>query len=267
MKKFFLAILAVGAVATAQAQKAGSILLYGNVGYNSFKTTSSDATPGTVDEIVKTNSWNISPGVGYQLNRNWTVGLNFSYGSGRTDFDPSTGMYLGGTMVTVDEAKTREFMVGPFVRMTTPLNRTFFLFSQLNASYWSGKDQYEVIGAADHENDFKGFNVNLFPAVGVNFTKCLALNFSFGGIGYAQRTWDMNNSAGSANFLLPGETKESEFDFTFGRQFNIGISANLGGRRHRGGHSEPGMEHRHMDTSDDSEEDMPKRSRNTDVDE
>lgn len=244
MKKFLLAILAVGTVATAQAQKPGSILIYGNAGFTTYKNTDDDGLPGSNDVISKDNMWNFSPGVGYQLNRNWTVGLNFNISGTRESID--YGAYT-------TENKMRELGVGPFVRMTMPIGRIFFLYNQLNVSYLSGKSTMDD-GAPvtpDVEETYKGFGAVWFPAVGVNFTKCLALNFSFGGLGYAQRNWDMTG---------PQEVKESVFGVTFGRQFNLGISANLGGRRMKSHGMEPGMDRRHMDTSDDSEEDMPKRN-------
>ncbi len=250
MKKLILAVFALGTVAAAQAQKPGSILIYGGVGYQSTKTTDDDGLPGTPDVISKSRTWEFAPGVGYQFNKFLTAGINFGI-SGTKNITET------GTLKP--EETMRELMVGPFIRMTMPINKTFFLFHQLNLAYLNGKmiDDDGVAGTPNVENTYNGFGANWFPAVGVNFTSCLALNFSFGGLAYGQRTWDL---AG------PGETKESGFDFTWGRQFNFGVSANLGGRHHRrGGHGEPGMDHRHMDTSDD-EEDMPKRKKSSDDD-
>jgi hypothetical protein len=250
MKKFFLAILAVGAVATAQAQKAGSILVYGSAGYSAAKETDDDGLPGTADVVTKDRNWHFAPGIGYQFNKNWTVGINFGIGM-------STMTNDNGSITTED--KMRELMVGPFVRYTTPISKTFFIFNQVNLSYLNGKmtDDDGVPGTPDIESSYNGFAANWFPAVGVNFTKCMAFTLDFGGLGYAKRTWDLTG---------PQEVSESAFDFNFGRTFNIGIQANLGGKRHRG-HSEPGMDHRHMDTSDDSEEDMPKKKRSSDIEE
>lgn len=252
MKKFFLAILAVGAVATAQAQKPGSILIYGDAGYMADKETDDDGLPGTSDVVTKDRNWNFSPGVGYQFNRNWTAGINF--GIGMTTSETDNGI------ITM-ESRMRELDAGLFIRHTMPINKTFFVFGQINASYLNGKNTWDdgVAGTPDVENTYNGFRVNWFPAVGVNFTKCMALNFSFGGLGYEKKNWDMTG---------PQEVNQSSFAVTFGRQFNLGISANLGGKRYKG-HTEPGMDHRHMDTTDDSEEeDAPKTKKSSsDVDE
>jgi len=247
MKKLFLAMLAVGAVATAQAQKAGSILIYGDAGYNAMKTTNDDGLPGTADQVNRNRNWNFSPGLGYQFNRNWTAGINFSIGMSTSEND-------NGSITSED--RMRNLAAGVFIRHTMPINKTFFVFGQVNASYLNGKntDDDGIAGTPDIESSYNGFGVNWFPAVGVNFTRCMALNFSFGGLGYEKKNWDLTG---------PQEINDSRFSFTFGRQVNIGISANLGGKRYKG-RTEPGMDHRHMDTSDDSdEEETPKRKRNS----
>lgn len=254
MKKFFLAILAVGAVATAQAQKAGSILVYGSAGYSAAKETDDDGLPGTADTITKNRNWHFAPGIGYQFNKNWTVGLNFGIGMRTMSTDNG---------IITEETRTRELVVGPFVRYTMPINKTFFLFNQVNLGYLNGKriEDDGIAGTPDIESSYNGFGINWFPAVGVNFTKCMAFTMDFGGLGYMNRTWDMTG---------PQEISMSNFDFNFGRVINIGIQANLGGKRHRA-HGEPGMEHRHFDASDDSdgEDDAPKRKkkRSSDIDE
>ncbi len=252
MKKFFLAILAVGAVATAQAQKAGSILVYGSAGYNAYKNTNDDGLPGTADIVTRQRNWHFAPGVGYQFNKNWTVGINFGIGMG-------TERVNNGIITTED--RMRELEVGPFVRYTMPINKTFFIFNQINLGYLNGKSTWDdgIAGTPDIENSYNGFAANWFPAVGVNFTKCMAFTLDFGGLGYANRKWDMTG---------PQEISESNFNFTFGQVIHIGIQANLGGKKHHG-RSEPGMDHRHMDTSDDAyDDDAPKRrKRSSDIDE
>lgn len=244
MKKLILALLAVGAVAAAKAQS-GSILLYGNLGYQSTKTTENSGLPAAQDIVSKTKAWQFAPGLGYQFNKHLTAGINFGIAIGK-DIHEASG--------TTSEDKTRDLEAGLFLRMTTPLNKTFFVFNQLNVSYLNGKTTYDdgISLTPDAENTYNGFGAFWFPAIGVNVTQGMALNFSYGGLGYGQRTWDNDG---------PSETKEQGFVFTWGNQFNIGVSANLGGKRHmKGHHMEPGMEHRHLDTPKDEDEDAPKKS-------
>ena len=239
MKKLILALFAVGAIATAQAQKAGSILIYGDAGYSTDKIVDNDGLPGAVDEELKFSSWHFAPGVGYQFNHNLTVGIRFGIGQMKRTNDMGVG---------TDVNTMNSMSVGPFVRHTHSFNKTFFLFNQLNLSYLSHKDINDdgVAGTPDLETVENGFGVNWFPAVGINFAENVALNFSFGGLGYHNLTADLPG---------PGESKDSGFDFSFGQTFNIGISANIGVRRGARGNMEPGMERRRMNDYEDDEDD------------
>jgi hypothetical protein len=238
MKKLILAILAVGTITSAQAQKAGSILIYGSVGYGTDKVTDNDGLPGSLDAVTKERTWNFSPAVGYQFNENWTIGLQLNMVGTKVTHD-NDGMD--------DEATARDMEIGPFIRHTMPITPTFFVFNQLNLSYHSGTANFDdgVVGTPDIETQHNGFGISWFPAVGVNFTKCMALNFSFGGLGYHNVTTDL---AG------PAEAKDSGFNFNFGQTVNIGISANIGIRKHSRGHAEPGMDSRRLNTTSDEDD-------------
>ena len=112
MKKLFLAFLAVGSIATAQAQKAGSILLYGNAGiianrdlvdYNSNVLTN--------DPETRNFAWSVSPGIGFQFNKNWTIGVAVGLigASQSIDNDPGTGFDTddkGQPIVKTDKGNT-----------------------------------------------------------------------------------------------------------------------------------------------------------------
>ncbi len=243
MKKLILAALAVGSIATAQAQKAGSILVYGDLGVSRHVTTVDDGVLGTPDVDNIDFGFNFIPGVGYQFNKNWTVGMNLGIMYNRTSTDPET-----------IEERRRQFGIGPFVRYTMPINKTFFIYHQFNLAYIDGKTTTDNPSPAfDPVYDSHGVFANILPAVGINFTKCMALNFSFGGLQYV---WQRES-----NNTNPVEVTTSNFDFTLGRQFSIGISANLGGKK---GFSkrDPGMEHRrHMDMDDDDTEIKVKRKK------
>jgi hypothetical protein len=234
MKKLILAIIAVGAIssAQAQAQKAGSWLLYGNAGFFSQKTTDNTGIPGSTDVENKTNSWNLAPGLGYQFNDNWTVGLELRIAGGKNE--PSSP--------SAATTKTSEFAVGPFLRYTWPISNTFFIYDQLNVSYSSKKIKMEFpSGTSTEEDALKGFSVAMMPAIGINVTRCIALNFGIGGITYNNIKTDAEG---------PGESKVSTFNINFGSGVTFGVSAYFGGH-HKRATMEPGIEHRHMDSSDD----------------
>jgi hypothetical protein len=243
MKKLILAIFAVGVAASAQAQS--GILLYGMGGYQSFNTTENPGSALGVDAETRTRGWQLMPGIGYQLNNRFAVGLNIGFQGTKTISED-----LNVPFET--ENINRHFQIGPFVRMIMPLGNTFFVYNQLNVSYLSGK---RITGsntaitppAADVVDEYNGFGALWYPAVGINVTHCMALTFEFGGIGYARQNWDNDG---------PSETTNSGFGVTLGRGFSFGVQAVLGGRKNKG-YIEPGVDRR-MDVSDDEEE-MPRR--------
>ncbi|UAY52933.1 porin family protein [Ferruginibacter albus] len=143
MKKLlFASLILMSAAFSANAQK-GSILLYGNVGFTS-------TTPPVGDG---TTSFNLTPGIGYQFNDNWTAGLNFN-------------------VETVTDQPT-VFGVGPFIRYAKPLSDIFSVYGQFDATYTS------------YGNSVNGFGAKIWPAIGVNVHNGLALNFGFGSLGYS----------------------------------------------------------------------------------
>lgn len=238
MKKLILAILAVGSVATVQAQKPGSILLYGNVGINTAKQTNDAGIPGAADITNRATTITFAPGVGYQFNKHFTVGAQFAITSWKQTTDA-----IGGI-----DYSTRDLKVGAFFRHTVSLNKTFFLFHQFELSYLNGNEVTETSGPGGTrvEDIYDGFCIGWWPAVGINFTPSLALNFSLGGIDFDHRKWDFDGS--------PATSRESILDVNFGRQFNVGISANLGGSHAKKKHiREP--RHRHHVDMNDSDED------------
>jgi hypothetical protein len=244
MKKILLSIIAAGTVVTSQAQapKEGSILVYGNIGISTIK---SDYDPGIAGSTAiteyKVTTFSVNPGIGYQFNRNWTVGINFGLSTQKRDsssYDPYS-------------QRDRDLNIGPFIRYTMNLNKTFFFYDQLNLNYLNGRRLIE--GAVDIQNTYNGFGTNLYPAIGVSVNDRVALNFNFGGIAYSSKKWDLDAS--------PATRIERGFAFTFGQQVNVGVSINLGGNRRGhhccGGHMEPGEEMRHhdKDTKKEKEDD------------
>ena len=148
-----MSLFAVAALIQYSSAQEGTVLVYGNVGYNSTKPAGDEAT----------NSFSFNPGVGYQFDDNWTVGANLGLSSESQDGDKFTS-----------------FSAGPFVRYSESLSNTFAIYMQLQGGFVSGK--FETEDQADVKTN--GFNAGLFPAVFINVNKSFGLNFSFGGINY-----------------------------------------------------------------------------------
>lgn len=242
MKKLILALLAAGTIATANAQEPHSILLYGDLG---LSTTSTPATVGT--GTTKSTLWHASPGVGYQFNHNWTLGL-------RIMWMQDANKDAAGSKTTVNN-----YYVGPFARYSRYIGKseTFFWFGQVDFDYLGGYTTHEGDPATAKHN---GVALNLTPALGVNVGRGLCLNFNIGGLGYQTDKYD-------------GATYSTNtFALSFGQQYSVGISKNFNTGHKMHGHHEPGDEvhRRRADRTEDEDDAAPKpkkRDRSRDDDE
>lgn len=235
MKKILLALVAMASLTSANAQK-NTVLVYGSASFTSDKNEMGPAT-------ATTNTFFINPGVGYQFSNKSTIGIQGGYGMSNS----INSVSFAGIDFDM-ENRYSEWQAGAFYRYTCNLNKTFFLFGQVNAGYLSGKTSQDTVGVitvGKFEDTYNGFAVNAFPAIGVNVHKGWALNFAFGGIGYQTATWDKANMTSSS------------FDVSFGQQINFGISKNIGGgccKKHKG-HAEPGHDMRKTKKEMEDEDD------------
>lgn len=144
MKKLLL-VVALFVATISNAQK-GSVLLGGNVGFQSEKIGDSKST-----------DFDFSPKVGYQFNDNWTVGVEGLVGSRK----------IAGC------DKSEQYRIGAFTRYSLPLSETFAFYTDLGAGYQSSS-----------VNNAKGMYASLTPALFINVKRGFGLNFSIGGLNY-----------------------------------------------------------------------------------
>lgn len=205
MKKIFLSALLIGGAAVAANAQANSVLVYGELGIGTTKSATDD----------KTFNFRFNPGIGYQFNDNWTVGLAGGFNTMR---------------VRANKAKDWSFVngynAGVFVRHTMPVGKIFALFSHLEAGYMGTATGTTASNSTYNSN---GFYARLTPAIAVYVVDGLALNFGFGGVEFNSLKFE---GATQAN---------TSFDLTWGSQFNIGVSKNIfcgkmKHHRHKGGH-------------------------------
>lgn len=228
MKRLILALLTAGSIATtASAQEPKSILWYGDI---NLHTVRDDVNTNTPTAVQKMTNWNISTGIGYQFNRNWTLGIMGSYGQ---DIQKQ---------VNADKQIINSYKVGPFVRYSHYIGRseTFFWFSQLDFAYQGGYTS-PFIGTTEDKHN--GVYLGFYPALGINLGRAVCLNFNIGGLSYGSDKYD--NAVSSV----------TTFDINFGHQANIGISKNFNTGHKMHSHHEPGDEvhHRKMDKDDDDD--------------
>ena len=228
-----LSLIAAATMASvAHAQEPKSILWYGDINL----ATKKDSTQGQYD-VSKTTDWHVTSGVGYQFNRNWTLGLNIGWGQHATK--------------TVNGISNTDNMyhIGPFARYSHYIGKseTFFWYSQLDFNYQGGYHTNEGNPATFKHS---GVGINLWPALGINVGRAVCLNFNIGGLGFATDKYT------DATYAI------NTFNLNFGRQMNIGISKNFNTGHKMHSHHEPGDEvhgRRHADDDDDDNAPKPKR--------
>lgn len=255
MKKTLLTLLAAAALAPAFAQVGmkNSFIAYGSASYSSQRGETEIGSV-TIDD-PHFRSLSVAPGLGYQFTDRLAVGVNFELYGSKVDFD------INNVPGQTEETRSRLLYVGPFVRYTMPIGEHFFWFTQADFSYISGKNRETISGSPDTEieTDVNGVRGRLFPSVGVNFSRTMALAFNIGGVEYNYARIDYGANV---------EGKTSLLDANLGEVFGFTVQKYFGGRRY-GGSRMPMDETRRMDTSDDDEDDdRPRRRRRSrDMDE
>jgi outer membrane protein with beta-barrel domain len=210
MKKVVLILLVVTGLAKVTNAQKGSWLVYGNL----------NVAANTDSFAFKSNSYAINPGIGYQLNDNWTAGLNFAFGGTKSE------TALNPTTPSGNYNTTSFFNVGPFLRYSYSINKIFSIYAQTDLNYLSGSSNpYNLVSGS-----YTGFGADLFPAIAVNIKNGFAINLSFGGISYQTKTYTGGayNTTGSGNL-----STANQFAFTFGQGATFGISKNFGGGKEK----------------------------------
>lgn len=225
MKKIMLSALMIGTAATAVNAQANSVLVYGALNYRSVKDASDN----------KTRNFDFHPGIGYQFDNHFTLGLTGSFGTSRVRLSTQKEWNFQNT-----------YSAGVFMRSTMKINRYFALYNQLEAGYIGGANGNTGVNST---TNFNGFYANLTPAIGVLVHDGLALNFAFGGLDYRTTKF------------VGATTATNTFDLTWGTQMSIGVSKNIScGRmrkhRHRGHMMNHGsrVEKEDMNDKDESED-------------
>jgi hypothetical protein len=191
MKKVVI-IAALAFVSLANAQK-GSVLVAGNIGYESKSKGD-----------TKSNYFEFAPKVGYQFTENMTVGIESEIGS-------ATNSNVVANVKS--EYNLDTFKIGSFLRYSKPLAGVFSVFGDLGVGFQSAKTSNNLpLSSPDKAT---GFYIGFVPAVGVDLKKGFCLNFSIGGLGF-----DSMKVKGASDAT-------NTFAFTFGKQASVGISKNF----------------------------------------
>lgn len=197
MKRVFMSAVLLASLTVAKAQK-NTVLVGGNVAVESKKE------PGGLSGESKTTTFEFNPTVGYQFNNSWTAGVVAGIGTAKVTY--------GST-----EEKVNTINAGPFIRYTKSLSNIFSVYGQLEGKFGGIKYTYDNSGSSSTSKGTTA-DINLFPALFVDFKNSFGLNFSIGGITY--------NSIKPKN----GDATNT-FNFNFGKVASIGISKNFGKKK------------------------------------
>ena len=202
MKKL-LFILTLTVCSFANAQK-GTVLVLGDVSFFSNKDSNQASDS-------KTENFNFSPKLGYQLKDNWTVGAEAGFSSSKNEYT-----YIENASNN-QERITKNFSAGAFVRYSKSLSQTFLLYADLGAGYKTLKETStnSFSDPVTYTTTFDGVYANFAPGLFLNIKNNFGLNFGIGGLTYSNVKSNQNNG------------KNSNFYFNFGQSFNIGISKNF----------------------------------------
>lgn len=184
MKKVLLSAIAVMAFGFANAQDVpttgfsqGDVFITGSVGFGSEKTGD-----------FKTNTFNISPKAGYFVTNNIALGVQLGY----TTVKDTEDTPLGET-----EEKTTDLQIGAFGRYYFTPARNFSFFGQLSAGYLSSKTETSP-GGGEVKSD--GVNVALAPGISYFVSDHIALEATFGILGYRTTKPDFDGAESTDNF-------------------------------------------------------------------
>jgi opacity protein-like surface antigen len=261
MKKLILSLMAAGVAVTSFAQGGaaihpGDVIVYGNLGIlttGGTTTTKFGSANSNTTDNDKRVLWHINPGVGYNLTDHITVGLDGYYSNDKKTIDRENLNFSTGPQV--DQYKRWDYGIGAFGRYTQGLNKHFFVYGQLTSHYLDGRVSRRTVTAATGgdsytaDDNYKGFDVDFYPAIGVNITRNWVMTLAFGGVNYNYTHWDKSTQGEPAGSNR--ESNNSNFNLTFGQGFSFGITRVFACHHRHGGHAEPMDDTRHIDTSDD----------------
>lgn len=208
MKKIVLSLAALLVVTFANAQEEtsggkgfsnGDVFISGAVG---FGTTST----GDLSE----SEFTIAPRVGFFVSDNIAIGVELGYVSSTSDvatFDPIIGE-------TSYELKNNTFAIGGFGRYYATPASDFSIFGQLSIAYATSKSEAADL---DGSSEFKanGFNFGLAPGISYFVSDNLALEATFGVLGYTTLKPDYEGAESTDTFEIGLDMNDINFGILY----------------------------------------------------
>ena len=217
MKSSFLVLTLLGATSVAKAQTsstnatsggtgaipAGTISLGGSIGYN--RQTESQNSPIIQRQVkVSNSSFQIAPAVGYFLADNLAIGLDLSYMTQRTTFNPAPQGNLNAATT---------LRVGPYMQYYKILSEQFGVLGTLSGGYARTVAPRYVGPGTVIEEKTSGVYARLTPGIIFFPVPKFGISATIGFLGY-----DLTRPDNSAS-----DFKTTSFGANFGlNQLNFG---------------------------------------------
>lgn len=186
----------------------GSIIVEGNLGFNSSKTTDSDSS-GDISE-AKNSGVSFNPKAGFFISEKLALGIQLNINSTKNE---NTDLTTSPNFVT--ESKGSTFGAGVFARYYfLDLGKRFKTYTEFGVGFNSTKNETTQTGATNALFDTKGTGIGAGLSLGMNYfvTECFAINFMLADVLSFQSMKTTNE--------LPGATDESK-NSSFNGNLNV----------------------------------------------
>lgn len=190
MKKSLVLILSLMLLSIssfAQLQK-GNLLLGGNVNFQT-SSTESDNLGVAGGNTAKSNSFSISPLVGYFLSDRTVLGVKVNYFSSKTE-----NLILAGPSVIFEND---QIGLGPFVRRYFPVKDWVAFYGQAEVNY--GSARHFQTNNSNSSSETKIRSVNFAASLGLSFfpTKWMSIDVSAHPLSFSSQK-NQNTSGGAS---------------------------------------------------------------------
>ena len=163
----------------------------------------STINPESEEDKEVSNSFSISPSVGYQLSEKWEVGISLAFNNS----DSKLPLFLDdgqgniGNLI-VYESKTKEYRISPYVRYLIVKSNKFSLHGFFNVYAGVGKVETDFIFT--NGNDYTLWGANICPVLMFDLSNKFTLfaNLDLFNLGFSQNKMKNKHTTTEFNFKV-----------------------------------------------------------------
>jgi len=197
MKKVLIIAAIAGTALTTNAQFTKG---------DKFTSTSFSYSSKTKGDFTS-SSFNLAPSVGYFVSNNWSLVLEFGIGSNLTD--SSTGIDdLGNALPDVKFVDKSSFSFGAHANYFFTPAEKFSFFANIGIDYLSENNKIA-------KETTSGFGLSVVPSLSYFLNDRLAMQASYGSLGYHTMKSDAANAKAENNLGLNFDMSSIGFGMTY----------------------------------------------------